>query len=148
MSKHFYLIHYDHERHIMNDLFDLSGTRFSGPLHFRFFIQPLIAILLAFRDGRRDAMQGEPPILFDFMTSPTNRKKELRSVINSILIPVIIGTVLDGVFQIMVYGSIRPLQAFFVGFLLIGFPYFLVRGTTNRIVTKFSQKEKGNKNAQ
>ncbi|HXW73717.1 MAG TPA: hypothetical protein VEK10_02780 [Steroidobacteraceae bacterium] len=32
--------------------------RFDGPLHFRFIAQPLMAILLAMRDGWRDARAG------------------------------------------------------------------------------------------
>jgi hypothetical protein len=38
---------------------DLGG-RLDGPLHLRFFLQPLMATIFAIRDGVRDAHSGRP----------------------------------------------------------------------------------------
>ena len=40
-----------------NYISDFIG-RFDGPLHFRLIVQPLVATLLAVRDGSRDAREG------------------------------------------------------------------------------------------
>ncbi len=45
-------------------------ARIDGPLHFRFYIQPLMATLLAVRDGRRDALAGRGAYLWSLVTDP------------------------------------------------------------------------------
>ena len=35
-------------------------ARLDGPLHFRFYMQPLMAILLSIHDGWQDALKGRP----------------------------------------------------------------------------------------
>jgi hypothetical protein len=37
------------------------GGRLSGPLDFRFVLQPIVVTLIAIRAGLRDARRGSPP---------------------------------------------------------------------------------------
>ena len=48
--------------------------RFDGPLHFRLFVQPLMAILFAVRDGIRDAHEGRSAYGWTVLTDPTQRR--------------------------------------------------------------------------
>ena len=62
--------------------------RFDGPLHFRLFVQPLMAMLFATRNGRRDAREGRSAYLWDFSPIPpsvvtcskADGKESLRSL--------------------------------------------------------------------
>ena len=44
-------------------------ARPDGPLALRFYLQPLMAGLFAFRDGRKDADTGQPPYFWSLLAS-------------------------------------------------------------------------------
>jgi hypothetical protein len=115
------------------EIFDNIAARITGPLSLRFIIQPIIAIILAVRDGRIDAKAGTPPFVYDLVFDPSHRSERLLNALHAILIPVIIGTVADGIAQYMIFQHVRPIPAILVGALVIGIPYALVRGLINRI---------------
>jgi hypothetical protein len=48
--------------------------RTEGPLKFRFFLQPAMAILLAIRNGIQDWRAGKPPYLWEVCEDPAMRK--------------------------------------------------------------------------
>jgi len=52
--------------------------RLSGPLSFRFVIQPAVAVALAIRAGLRDARAGRPPFLWTAITDARERRGMLR----------------------------------------------------------------------
>jgi hypothetical protein len=58
-----------------------------------------------------------------------------------VLKPVILGIVLDGIAQYLIFKQIRPVAAILVGGLVIGVPYALARGVTNRIASLRKKKE-------
>lgn len=106
-----------------------------GPGSFRFIIQPLIAVLLGFRDGKLDALLRKPPYFLSLLSSSNQRKTNLKSGIASIIKPLILAWGMDTAFQVFVLGTWSPFQATFVGILLVALPYILVRGLTNRTMT-------------
>jgi len=53
--------------------------RFDGPLHFRLFVQPLMAMLFATGNGRRDAREGRSAYLWGLLTDPAQRRYLLES---------------------------------------------------------------------
>ena len=53
-------------------------TRLDGPLHFRFFLQPIMAALFALRDGRLDAKQGRDPYGWTILTNLEHRRFLLK----------------------------------------------------------------------
>lgn len=110
-------------------------ARLTGPMNFRFIVQPLVAIVLGMRDGRLDARAGTPPFIFDLIFKPKDRKRQLKSAFKSLLTPIIIGTILDAIAQYLLFKHVRPLPALFVGICVMGIPYSFARGITNRIVT-------------
>jgi hypothetical protein len=76
-------------------------ARLDGPLHFRFFVQPLMAMLFAVRDGRRDARRGRSAYLWTFLTDPAQRRYLFESGWKGISKIFVLACVLDIAYQIM-----------------------------------------------
>ncbi len=116
-------------------------ARVTGPLSMRFMLQPLMAILLGIRDGRLDAKAGNPPFVMEVVFHPADRKKAVRSALKSLLVPIVVGSVLDAIAQYLIFQQVRPFWAVVVGTLMMGLPYCAARGLTNRIVTGMRKRE-------
>ncbi len=108
-------------------------ARFDGPLHFRFYIQPLMATLLAVRDGRRDALAGRGAYLWSLVTDPGERRYLIASGWTGIVRVFALALVLDAIYQFMVWHGLKPLQALLTAIVLAVVPYVLLRGPANRI---------------
>ena len=91
-------------------LTDLIG-RFDGPLHFRFFAQPLMAIVLAVRDGSRDAREGRGAYGWSLLTDPAHRRYLLESGWKGIFKVFVVAYALDVVYQVMVWHGLKPFEA-------------------------------------
>jgi hypothetical protein len=107
--------------------------RLDGPLHFRFFLQPAMAIFFAIRDGLRDAREGRPAYFWSLFTERSLRRDLLRDGWKSISKVFIIAAVLDLIYQIIVLRWFYPFETLLVAVLLALVPYLLVRGPVNRI---------------
>ncbi len=108
----------------------------SGPGTLRFVLQPLIAILLGIRDGRNDAKAGTPPYLYRLLADSGNRGVAFKGGLRAIITPLIIAVVLDSILQIIIFDVLRLQWALVVGLCLVGIPYVLVRGISNRVLTR------------
>ena len=120
-------------------------ARTEGPLHFRFFLQPAVAIFLAVRDGRRDAASGRAPYLHDILYNPAGRVARLKEGLRAVTRVMLLGVVMDAAYQFLVIKAFRPLEMIVVVFLLAFVPYLLMRGPARRVfhrylVRKSSQK--------
>lgn len=113
-------------------LHDLLG-RLDGPLHFRIVLQPLMAIILAFRDGFRDSRAGRPAYFWSLFTDPSGRAAQLRDGWKSISRVFILAVCLDVIYQLIVYRWFYPFETLFVAIILALIPYVLLRGPANRI---------------
>ena len=118
------------------------SARLQGPMHFRLILQPLVALVFAIRDGRRDAREGRPPYFWALFTEPAHRRDMLASGWKSVGKVFIIAIVLDAVFQIIVFHEIHPVGALLAGVILALVPYVLLRGPVNRLMPR---KAKGGK---
>jgi len=103
-------------------------------------VQPLVAIILGIRDGIMDAKAGTPPFIYDVLFKPENRKKHLKSALHSLLKPIIIGIILDAIAQYLIFEHVRVLGAVIMGTCIMGIPYALARGLTNRFVSLRKKK--------
>jgi hypothetical protein len=110
------------------------AARPGGPLAMRFYVQPLMATILAFRDGRKDAHQGKPAYGWAVLNDAAHRHELLRSGWRSIGKVFLIAVALDTVYQLIVFHGLRPLQGLIVAAALALVPYLLLRGPFNRIV--------------
>ena len=109
-------------------------ARFDGPLHFRLVVQPLVAILFAVRDGRRDAREGRSAYFWTLLTDPTQRLYLLQSGWQGISKIFVLAFALDVVYQFMVWRRLRSLQALLAAIVLAVIPYAIMRGPVNRLV--------------
>jgi hypothetical protein len=108
--------------------------RLDGPLHFRFFMQPLMAILLAVRDGIRDAREGRSAYLWTVLSDSAQRRYLIRDGWKDISKVFILACLLDVIYAWIVWRSLRPLQTVSVAALLSVIPYSLLRGPINRLM--------------
>ena len=112
-------------------------ARPSGPLAFRFYLQPAMAMFLAARDGLRDARAGNPPYFWSLFTTRGHRKELLRSGWRSIGKVVLLALALDVVYQIIVLRGLHPLEAVFIALVLAVLPYLLLRGVVTRVARRW-----------
>ena len=108
-------------------------ARLDGPLHFRFFMQPSMAIIFAVIDGIKDAKLGRPAYFWAMVKDPDQRKELLKIGWKRIGKIFIFAVVLDVIYQIKVYHWFYPGETLIVAVLLAIIPYLLVRGPINRI---------------
>ena len=114
---------------------DLIG-RATGPMTFRLILQPLMAIFYAYRDGVQDARTGRPPYLYTIITEPGERKELLREGFRAVARVIVLGVVMDAVYQFVVFKRIYPLELIVIVLLLAFVPYLLFRGPFNRLARR------------
>jgi hypothetical protein len=107
--------------------------RLTGPGRFRFVLQPLIAVLLGIRSGLADARAGRPPYLLGLATDRQRRGELLREGFGTVANLLLMGILLDSVFQWAILGASYPGPALVVGPVLIATPYTLARALSNRV---------------
>jgi len=107
--------------------------RLAGPGRFRFILQPLIATVLGIRNGRADARAGRAPYLKGLLTDREHRGELAREGFATIANLLLMGILLDSVFQWMILGQSYPGAALVVGPVLITTPYAIARALANRV---------------
>jgi hypothetical protein len=108
--------------------------RLTGPGRFRFVLQPLVATLLGIRSGVADARAGRPPYLWVLVTDRQRRRALAREGLATVANLLLMGILLDSVFQWLILGISHPGPALVVGPVLIAGPYSVSRALANRIV--------------
>ena len=114
--------------------------RVGGPMTFRVILQPLMAALLAFRAGWKDAQTGRPPYFWTILTDPGQRNDLLREGWKSVARVFVLAIVMDVIYQLIVVQWVYPLELILVAILLAVVPYLLIRGPVNRIVSRLRSK--------
>jgi hypothetical protein len=110
--------------------------RVGGPMTFRLLLQPLMAGLIGFRAGRRDAYEGRNPFLMQLRVGPLTKAELFREALKDILKVVIVAIAIDLIYQIIVVRWFYPLEALTVAVAVAILPYALVRGFTNGLSRK------------
>jgi hypothetical protein len=114
--------------------------RVGGPMTFRIILQPLMASLLAFRAGWKDAQTGRPPYFWTILTDPSQRTDLLREGWKSVARVFVLAIVMDVIYQLIVLRWIYPFELILVAILLAVVPYLLIRGPVNRLVVRLRGK--------
>ena len=115
-------------------------ARVTGPLSFRFLMQPAMAIFFAIRDGMNDAKAGRPPYFYTLFTDPEHRVSRLKQGLRAVVKILTLAIILDVVFQLFVFKWFYPVEAVLTAILLAFLPYLLARGPVNRIARTFLHK--------
>ena len=131
----------------MNDMWArIAGNlvdRTTGPLHFRMFLQPTMAIVFAIIDGRKDAKAGRPPYFWSLLTDLAHRVTIARDGWKSIGKVFILAVVLDAIYQYIVQRFIYPGELIIVAILLALLPYLILRGLVTRLMSHRPLKATG-----
>jgi len=119
--------------YIFSDAFftDLP-KRLTGPGKFRFILQPLVAIVLGIRMGLADRRKGRPPYLYELFFASGQRRELMKSAITQVANLLLMGILMDSIFQWVLFGSSYPGAALVVGPVLIVTPYAVARALANR----------------
>jgi hypothetical protein len=115
-------------------------ARLDGPLHFRFVVQPLVAMILGARAGLRDARAGEPPFLWAIVRCAERRGERVKDALRGIASVLLVAAVLDAAYQVMVHGGIFLLELVFTVAVLALVPYVLARGPMSRLARWWARR--------
>jgi hypothetical protein len=105
----------------------------SGPMAFRFILQPLMAAITAIRDGLRDARTERSPYLWTILRDPHERMARLGEGLDATARIVLLGLAMDVIYQVMVFKMFYPIEALIIALLLAFVPYLLIRGLVVRV---------------
>jgi hypothetical protein len=109
-------------------------ARLDGPLHFRFFMQPIMAMIFAVIDGVKDAKLGRPAYFWAVVSNREQRRELVKLGWKRIGKVFVLAVILDIIYQIKVHHWIYPGETLLVAILLAILPYLLLRGPINRFV--------------
>jgi hypothetical protein len=80
---------------IRDDLVERPGT----PMRFRLILQPLMATLVAIRDGLTDARTGRSPYFWTVLRDPRRRGKRVNEGLNQTARIILLAVVMDTIYQ-------------------------------------------------
>ena len=118
---------------VLQRMIENFGSRLTGPMQFRLYFQPAMAIFFGIRDGIKDAHEGKPAYFWTISTNKDERWKLIKAGLRSVGRVFLFGIIMDGIFQLIVFKWFYPTEAFLVALILAFIPYMLIRGPVNRI---------------
>jgi hypothetical protein len=108
--------------------------RIHGPMTFRFYLQPAMALLAAIPDGIGDARQGHKSFFWSALWDPNAPTGRLREGLTSTARVVLLGISMDVIYQLKVLDRFYPVEALMMAILLAIIPYFVFRWIVERVV--------------
>jgi hypothetical protein len=127
---------------ILRRVWDDLVARPGGPMTFRFLLQPIMASLFAIRDGIKDARTGRSPYFWTVMTDKAKRNARLKEGLKATARIIILGLIMDAIYQFRVLGTFYPGEAIIITLLLAFIPYLLLRGPVERIAKRWIAHDK------
>jgi hypothetical protein len=121
---------------IAQNLFERPG----GPMVFRFFLQPAMAALAAWRDGIADARTGRSPFFVGALTDPTQRTARLNEALVATARIILLGLVMDAIYQAIEFKTFHPAEAVIIALALAFVPYVVLRGLIARAARRWSSR--------
>jgi hypothetical protein len=135
------------EADLLQRLWTELVARPSGPMAFRFILQPTVAAILAIRDGMKDARERRPPYFHTILNDPAQRGPRLREGLAAVGRVIGLGVAMEAIYQWRVIGAFRPLEMAIVVLLLCFVPYLLIRGPADRIARRRKTRGDTSRNA-
>jgi hypothetical protein len=114
-------------------LFYQELARPGGPMKFRFVLQPVMAAFFAIRDGVKDAKTGRPAFLWAMLYRSGRRVIRLEEALNATARIILLGLVMDVIYQLIVLDRFYPAEAVVIAVILAFIPYLILRGPVARI---------------
>lgn len=119
----------------------------SGPLSFRFFLQPIMASLAALHDGIKDARMGRTPYMLRLFSRPDHLTETLGEALHATARIVLLALAMDAMYQITVKDTFYPGEMVLVALILAVLPYILLRGGISRIARRWLAHSKSSPTA-
>ena len=113
------------------------------PMRFRFVLQPLMAGLAAIHDGREDARASRSPYFMTVLRNPQERAGRLREGLNATARIILLGLVMDVIYQLIVLKTFYPNEALVIALLLGFVPYLIIRGLVLRVARSRIRASRG-----
>ena len=114
-----------------------------GPMKFRFILQPSMAVIAAVRDGVKDARTGRIPHFWAILFEPQERVTRLREGLDATARIILLGLVMDVIYQFIVLGTFYPIEALIIALLLAFVPYLVIRGPVTRVARRWRSRASG-----
>lgn len=105
---------------------DIFG-RLHGPMTFRFFLQPIMALIAALHDGVRDVRSGHKAFFWTALWDSTQERGRLRQGLIATSRIALLGLGMDALYQVKVFDRFYPVEAVMMALLLAVIPYFVLR---------------------
>jgi len=116
---------------VMERLWHDLIERPDAPMRFRFILQPVMAAIVAIRHGLIDVRAGRTPYFRKALGVA-----RLREGLNATARIILLGIVMDAMYQIIVLGRFYPGEAVIIALVLAFVPYLLIRGPAARIARR------------
>jgi len=129
----------DERARLWQNLFERPG----GPMLFRFFLQPAMSAIAAWRDGINDARTGRTPFFAGALADPAQRTVRLNEALVATSRIILLGLVMDGIYQAIEFKTFHPAEAVIIALVLAFLPYLLLRGLIARAARRWPSLAKG-----
>jgi hypothetical protein len=106
----------------------------NSTMRFRFILQPLMAAIAAVRAGIRDARADRSPYLIRMLRNRRERVGLMNESLNATARIILLGIVMDVIYQALVLKTFYPNEAVAVALLLAFVPYLILRGLVLRVL--------------
>jgi hypothetical protein len=103
---------------------------------FRLILQPVMAAIMATRDGLRDARSGRPPYVWLAIHQPDARGGLMREGLRHIARVLVLGVVMDAIYQWIALRWVYVGEMLVVVIVLVVVPYVLLRGIVTRLARR------------
>jgi len=117
---------------LWQDILDRPG----GPIAFRFILQPIMAAIAALHDGLKDARSGRSVFFWTVLSNSEKRGGRLREGLISTARIILLGLVMDTIYQVIVLKTFYPAEAAIIAVALAFVPYLLLRGPIARLARR------------
>jgi len=111
-------------------------ARPDAPMRFRFILQPLMAATAAIHDGLKDARAGRAPYFWTMLRTRNKRIGRLNEGLNATARIVLLGLVMDIIYQVLVLKQFYPNESVAIAVLLAFVPYVIIRGPVRRLTAR------------
>ena len=104
-----------------------------GPGFFRFFLQPIVAIVLGIVHGRRDRRAGRSAYFAGLIHVREGRAARIRDGLRSVALPLVVALIAAFTFQYIIRSRIFIGYGVLYATLFVLVPYLVARGLAQRV---------------
>jgi len=127
----------DERARLWQNLFE----RKTGPMTFRYFLQPTMGAIAAWGAAKMDVVTGRSPFLWGAITDPAERRSRFDEALIATSRIILLGLVMDIIYQAIVFRTFFPFEAVLFALALAFVPYVLLRGLFARVIRRWQERQ-------